>query len=242
VAAGALSNPNSSRGNGRKANNWVGYAGLGKLPANSMQRIRKFLSELLRRKVVRLIGAYIVALWLLVQGMSDVFPIFGAPDWALRAFTIAGIVLILPLAWLSWKFNLAPPRLVPDTGDRETVSPHLAWAQLRHENSEAGFILLRWEGKDKTAHERRFFKPLSIGRLPGNEVQLPDERVSRHHAVLWAENEAWYVRDNSTNGTFLDHVRITNQVRLPHEGELKFHVNGPVVHFIIDKPTKTIMS
>ena len=57
-----------------------------------MARLSKILAELARRKVVRVTGAYIVAMWLLAQGVADLFPAFGLPDWAVRAFVVGGIL------------------------------------------------------------------------------------------------------------------------------------------------------
>ena len=55
-----------------------------------MKRVLTFVSELFRRKVVRLLGGYVVILWLLAQGFADLFPAFGLPEWSLRVFIIVG--------------------------------------------------------------------------------------------------------------------------------------------------------
>jgi len=55
------------------------------------------------RKLDRLAAAYAVAGWLLVQGASIAFPLFGAPQWALRALiavALIGFPLTLGVAWL----------------------------------------------------------------------------------------------------------------------------------------------
>ncbi len=65
-------------------------------------------SELKRRNVFRVGAAYAVVAWLLVQVADVVFPVFGAPDWALRIFVIV-LLLGLPVALLaSWVFELTP--------------------------------------------------------------------------------------------------------------------------------------
>jgi hypothetical protein len=207
-----------------------------------MQKIRKFFTELLRRKVVRLLGAYLVALWLLAQGFADLFPAFGLPTWALRAFVFGGLALTPVLAWLSWKYDLRPPQLALDASDAEAKNPMLGWALRRHDNTDAGFVLLKWETDDGRPMEKRYFKAVSLGRGPGNDVQLVDERVSRFHAVLWAEDGNWHIKDGSTNGTFLDHARVTVPVPLPRSCELKLHPNGPTVSVLVDRPAKTMVS
>jgi hypothetical protein len=160
-----------------------------------MFRIGKFTSELFRRKVVRVVGAYIAVFWLLAQGFASLFPVIGVPDWVLLSFIIVGIAVIPPLALLSWKYDIVPPQLMRDPKDIEHQNPALSWAALRHDNLNAGYLLLRWTAGDGQETEKRFFKPVSVGRESNNDVELQDQRVSRHHAVLWAEIGGWHVRD-----------------------------------------------
>ncbi len=208
-----------------------------------MNRFSKFLSELIRRKVVRLLGAYIVIFWALAQGYASLYTAFGMPDWSLRVFVIGGIAFAPVLALLSWKYDLAPPQLVRDSKDIEEANPGLSWAQRRHLNKDGGFILLKWSGDDGTVNERRFFKPVTIGRGMNNDVQFSDDRVSRHHAVLWAEEGGWRVRDlDSGNGTFINRARVVGATPLPQACELRFHANGPTLDVHIDTPTPTRIS
>jgi hypothetical protein len=207
-----------------------------------MQKVRKFFTELLRRKVVRLMGAYLVVLWLLAQGFADLFPAFGLPAWALPAFVVGGVALAPLLAWLSWKYDFTPPQLAVDPVDADAKNPMLGWALRRHDNTDAGYVLLKWDTNDGKQMEKRYFKAVSVGRGPGNDVQLIDERVSRFHAVLWAEDGHWHVKDGSTNGTYLNHARIAAPVALPPACELKFHANGPTVSVVVDRPAKTMVS
>ncbi|MCS6883939.1 MAG: trypsin-like peptidase domain-containing protein [Acidobacteriota bacterium] len=56
---------------------------------------------------------------------------------------------------------------------------------------------------------------ISIGRIPGNQIVLPDGRVSSKHAWIGIENGKVVVKDNgSTNGTFVNSIqnRITHTV------------------------------
>jgi hypothetical protein len=205
-----------------------------------MKRFLNFFSELVRRKVVRLLGGYVVILWLLAQGFADLFPAFGLPDWSLRVFIIVGLAVIPVMAWLSWKYDLAPPHIVRDVEDVENTNPGLSWAMQRHDNLDAGYVLLKWTAAGDTTKEKRFFKALSIGRGLDNEVDLGDERVSRHHAVIWAEKGTWQVKDlDSANGTFLNHAPVKDPVTLPASCELRFHPNGPTLNVFIDKPAET---
>ena len=128
-----------------------------------MKRFFSFVSELFRRKVVRLLGAYAVILWLLAQGFADIFPAFGFPNWSLRVFIIVGLAIIPFLAWFSWKYDLAPPHLVKDVKDVENLNPGLSWAMQRHNNLDAGYVLLRWnEADDKPMEKRQVLATLPI--------------------------------------------------------------------------------
>ncbi len=102
--------------------------------------------------------------------------------------------------------------------------------------------MLKWHADADKPMEKRFFKALSLGRDPNNEVRLFDDRVSRHHAVLWAENGAWHIKDTSTNGTFLNNAKVTDTVRLPDSCDLRLHPSGPIVSVHVDKPTQTKVS
>lgn len=208
----------------------------------AMSKITRFFSELMRRKVVKLLGAYIMLLWLLAQGFATIFPSFDIPTWILHVFVYGGIAMIPVVGLLSWKYNLVPLQVVRDEHDVELKNPHLGWAMRRHDSTDAGFVLLKWHSGTDQLNEKRFYKALSFGRAPSNDVQLNDERVSRHHAVIWAENGAWHIRDNSTNGTFVNHVKVTQATPLPQPCELKFHPNGPTVSVFIDKPAQTRVS
>jgi len=207
-----------------------------------MNPVSRFFAQLLRRKVVRLLGAYIALFWLLSQGFASLFPILGVPDGYLRAFVIVGIAAIPVLALLSWKYNLIPPAVVRDPGDVEGSHPMLAWAKRRHDNVNAGQLALQWQADDGK-HERRFFGPATIGRESLNEVRLPHKYVSRFHAILWAEEGRWHVRDlESTNGTFIDGKRVRGLATLPARCQLTFHSEGPVVEARIDEVEATAVS
>jgi class 3 adenylate cyclase len=82
----------------------------------------------------------------------------------------------------------------------------------------------------------------SLGRSVSNQVALPDERVSRRHAIIQIqqENEYWLVDFGSSNGTHLNGRRIIQPTRLKHGDLLQigpfrfvFHqsdANEPITH------------
>jgi two-component system response regulator HydG len=57
-----------------------------------------------------------------------------------------------------------------------------------------------------SSREKRAIK---IGKLEDNDIVLQDPRVSRNHAVIIKETGRFFIYDNeSTNGTFLNNVRL----------------------------------
>ena len=49
----------------------------------------------------------------------------------------------------------------------------------------------------------------TIGRDAGNPIQLPDPQVSKRHAVVRAQGDAWTIEDtNSTNGLTVNGARV----------------------------------
>ncbi len=63
--------------------------------------------------------------------------------------------------------------------------------------------------------------PVTIGRLPDNVLQIPDEGLSRNHAVIEAYGDGYRVRDlGSRNGTKLNGGRVA-EARLKHGDTVK---------------------
>jgi len=62
----------------------------------------------------------------------------------------------------------------------------------------------------------------TIGRAPGNDIALPDDRmVSAHHAVLQSLDPGWCVQDlGSRNGTFVRGERLLGVHALHHGDDI----------------------
>jgi len=75
------------------------------------------LFEKLRQRRVFQVGvAYVVIGWAMIEAASTLLPMFGAPDWAPRAFTIV-VMLGFPLAVaLAWILQVTPEDVVVDRG------------------------------------------------------------------------------------------------------------------------------
>lgn len=81
-------------------------------------RNRGFWRELKRRHVYRVAAAYAIVGWLLIQVVTQVFPIFRLPDWIDQAIVLL-ILVGFPIALvLAWAFDATPHGIV-----RTDVSP-----------------------------------------------------------------------------------------------------------------------
>lgn len=205
-----------------------------------MSELRSFRKELFRRKVVRVVVAYLAIFASVTAYLATMGSAIGVPGGLVLGILIVGIALIPVVAMLAWRYDIVPPQIVRDIRDLEAENPGLRWARLRHETKDAGYVLLAWTGGDGGRIEKRFFQPVTIGRDLSNDIELADDRVSRHHAVLWAEDGVWHVRDlDSANGTFVGHSRVSGMQALPPSCELRLHVNGPVLGVTIARAAAT---
>ena len=74
-------------------------------------KIDSFFAELKRRNVYKVAVAYAVAGWALAQGIAQVFPVFGVPNWIIQLIVLL-IVIGFPIALvLAWAFELTPEGL-----------------------------------------------------------------------------------------------------------------------------------
>ena len=74
----------------------------------------KLLAELRRRNVIRMAGLYLVGAWLMVQVAETLLPIFGTPDWVLKAVVVLLAIGFVPTLVFSWLYELTPDGLKRD--------------------------------------------------------------------------------------------------------------------------------
>lgn len=72
------------------------------------------IAELKRRNVLRMLGLYLVACWLIIQVANNILPAFGTPPWVLKTLIIALAVGLLPAIALFWAFEFTPEGLKRD--------------------------------------------------------------------------------------------------------------------------------
>jgi pentatricopeptide repeat protein len=83
-----------------------------------------FFSELKRRNVYKVAIAYAVTGWAIAEGVSQVFPVFDVPNWALRLIVLL-IIVGFPLALIiAWAFEITPEGIKrTEIADAEHLPP-----------------------------------------------------------------------------------------------------------------------
>lgn len=161
-------------------------------------KIHNFFSELKRRNVYNVAVAYAVAGWALAQGIAQVFPVFGVPNWIIQLIVLL-IVIGFPIALvLAWAFELTPEGL-KRTEDVDLSRPRLksqAWiyvAVIGAVLSIGLFFVGRYTAVKANASENSFAKSIAV---------LPFENIS----------------DDKQNSYFADGVQdqiLTNLAKSP---------------------------
>ncbi len=188
----------------------------------ALSRLSRFIMEMSRRRVMRALGIYLVTLWLLAQGVADLFPAFGLPDWSVRAFVMLGFLGVPVVALLAWRYELTPQGLIPDTAITDDDSTLI-------DLPDCGAVEVSWTSHGGSKCSESFHSAFSIGRDSGNAVEIADKRVSRRHARLFTTRGEWWVEDlSSSNGTYLDGKRITRS-KLLASSLLQLHPEGPTL-------------
>ena len=72
---------------------------------------RNLFAELKRRNVIRAMILYVGAVWALAQGISQLGPSVGAPEWATRWFLVAAVIGFPFALVLSWFYEFTPEGL-----------------------------------------------------------------------------------------------------------------------------------
>lgn len=78
---------------------------------------RGLIAELRHRHVLRAAALYIGAVWALAQGIAQLAPVFGMPDWVTRWFVIACTIGFPFWVAFAWYFKLTPSGIRLDTDD-----------------------------------------------------------------------------------------------------------------------------
>lgn len=77
-------------------------------------------AELKRRNVIRVVTAYVVSAWVIVQVAETTFPFIGFSDIAIRNVIVILAIGIVPAFGLAWIYQVTPEGLRRDTGEGRT--------------------------------------------------------------------------------------------------------------------------
>ena len=79
----------------------------------------RFVTELARRRVFRLVGFYVVGAWLILQVASVTFDPIGLPDGSMRFLIYIIVVGFFPALVFSWRYDITTHGIVraTETGD-----------------------------------------------------------------------------------------------------------------------------
>jgi TolB-like protein len=86
--------------------------------------MKRLFGELRRRNVFRAAVFYVGAVWALAQGIAQLGPAFGMPDWGTRWFVVAGFIGFPFWIAFAWFFELTPEGLKRerDVGPGESIT------------------------------------------------------------------------------------------------------------------------
>jgi len=131
-------------------------------------------------------------------------------------------------------------------GDEHIMRDYLAQADAAHENvnvrvcySDPGqgatLVLNPGNGESQGSQSVNINNTLTIGRDPGNDITLDDEKASRKHAcVRHAEGEYTVSDLGSSNGTFVNGVAVTEPAVLRDNDSLRVGNNTLTFHLSED--------
>lgn len=89
--------------------------------------------ELKRRNVFRVVAAYVVMSWLLLQVADVVLEAFEVPDWTSRFLILALAIGLVPVAVFSWIFEMTPEGIKKESEvDRDHSVTHSTGRRLNY--------------------------------------------------------------------------------------------------------------
>ena len=209
--------------------------------------IRKLATELTRRSVLRALGAYGIAVWLLAQGLVDLLPAVGMPNWAIRVFLVVAVGFTPVVAVIAWKYDLTSKGFLRDRQDvahqrqdvlRDAIGPTAASLPRRRDGRSV--LEASWTGDEGEKIQRRFATAFVIGRDYQAEIRLCDDRVSRRHVKVYPEGDDWYLRDlESLNGTYVEKDAVDVRMVGP-DTVISLDKDGPKIRLGVLKADDTL--
>ena len=203
---------------------------------------------MVRRGVLRALGAYVFVIWALAVGLVDLLPAVGFPDWAIRAFLGAAIGAIPLVAVVAWKYDLTTRGFLPDKQDvanrarsRGDGSSPTTRVSPRKDKGRS-MVIVTWTDEQGTKCEKEFDSRFQVGRDLQADIRLWDDRVSRRHLEIYPVGDQWFARDlSSLNGTYVDGEAIEVH-KIDRHVDLSLDRAGPVLRIAVKAVNDTMMT
>jgi TolB-like protein/Flp pilus assembly protein TadD/DNA-binding winged helix-turn-helix (wHTH) protein len=84
-------------------------------------RAQRFVVELRRRSVLKVLSAYLVGMFVVLQVAQTTFAPLHFPEWWMTALTILAAIGIPIVGVLAWSYEITPGGIVLDSGDTATL-------------------------------------------------------------------------------------------------------------------------
>lgn len=89
------------------------------------------IDELKRRNVIRVVSAYAVISWIVIQVIETLFPVYGISDAVIKIVVACLAIGFIPVVLLSWIFELTPDGIKRDKdADRSRLPVHASTSSL----------------------------------------------------------------------------------------------------------------
>lgn len=196
--------------------------------------------EMLRRGVLRALGAYVAIVWLLAQGLVDLLPAMGFPGWSIRVF-LAVTASATPLVGvIAWKYDLTTKGFLRDKRDVAHRQKNTMARAVGPTTSEAprqgrvrSIVVASWKDDKGEWCEKEFDSKFQVGRDFMADIRLWDDRVSRQHLEVYPLGDDWCIKDMaSLNGSYVDGNPIDVR-RIDDKLEVSLDKAGPRIHLAV---------
>ena len=192
-------------------------------------RLDKFLGELKRRSVFKVVSVYSITAWGVCMGAAQLLPVFDAPAWSVRLFVLFAVLGLPIVAVLAWAYEITPKGIIRDEQDAAlAASP----PDLRRHTTilfgTQGSVRVAWTD-GRGSHEKVLHQDFKLGRDATCEIHLDDPMISRRHAEILHADGRWWIHDlGSRNGTLVNGKRI-DRIPLPARCEVLLYEASPAL-------------
>lgn len=208
-----------------------------------------FSKELVRRGVLRALGAYVAIVWLLAQGLVDLLPAIGLPDWSIRVFLAVTVSATPLVAIIAWKYDLTTKGFLRDKKDvveRQMGDRGSPGSPTTRVTPRKGFgrssVLASWKDDSGDRCEQEFDTKFMIGRDFNADIRLNDDRVSRRHLEVYPVGTEWCIKDQSSlNGSYVNGNAV-DVMKIDAGLEVSLDKGGPRVQLDVHVLNDTMMT